>query len=95
MSDTTASSPKTQKASAPPLKKAYLILYNFASAAAWLVVLSRTGKLYLTHGPGSVAPGVADWTRWTQTAAGLEVLHALFGTSATVMSKPSLPFLFL
>ncbi|KAG6019051.1 hypothetical protein E4U41_003429 [Claviceps citrina] len=61
------------------LKRGYLILYNFASAVAWSVVLGRTiGLLYL-GGPSAVYPGVGEWTKWTQSAAVMEVLHSLLG----------------
>ncbi|KAG6214222.1 hypothetical protein E4U50_000556 [Claviceps purpurea] len=75
---------KSKPAGAPapcasPLKTGYLVLYNFASAVAWSVVLGRTiGLLYL-KGPSAVYAGVGEWTKWTQTMALMEVIHSLLG----------------
>src|SRR5262249_32917078 len=70
------------KSSSEPsaLKKYYLALYNFVSAVAWLTVLGRVVMLATMRGPSFVALGVADWTKWTQTMAGMEILHAALGT---------------
>ncbi|KAL9943284.1 hypothetical protein D7B24_006286 [Verticillium nonalfalfae] len=78
MADTAAAPAKPQRKSSP-VKNAYLILYNALSAIAWLVVLGRTVALFYLRGPDFVHLGVGDWTRWTQTMAGMEVLHALLG----------------
>ncbi|KAK2591849.1 hypothetical protein QQS21_010458 [Conoideocrella luteorostrata] len=65
--------------SSSPIKTAYLIFYNFASAVAWSVVLGRTiGLLYL-RGPAVVYAGVGEWTKWTQTMAAMEIVHSLLG----------------
>lgn len=74
-------SSKSLKGSKPPsaLKTIYLILYNLASAIAWLTVLGRTASNAGINGTAFVAPGVAEWTKWTQTMAGMEVLHAALG----------------
>ncbi|KAJ2894666.1 PTPLA-domain-containing protein [Zalerion maritima] len=69
----------SEKPKASPLKQGYLILYNFASAVAWLTVLGRVAAVASTRGTDFVAPTVADFTKWTQTMAGMEVLHAAFG----------------
>jgi very-long-chain (3R)-3-hydroxyacyl-CoA dehydratase len=61
-------------------KTAYLILYNSASAIAWLTVLGRLLLLYTLRGPFFVSLGVGEWLKWTQTAAGMEILHAALGT---------------
>jgi very-long-chain (3R)-3-hydroxyacyl-CoA dehydratase len=74
-----ADKPKPPKAS--PLKTTYLILYNFASAVAWSVVLGRTILLLYLHGPASVYAHTGEWTKWTQTMAVMEVLHSLLGTN--------------
>lgn len=71
---------KPPKPRQSPVKNGYLILYNFVSAIAWSVVLGRTVALYALRGPGFVHLGVGEWTRWTQTLAAMEVLHALLGT---------------
>jgi very-long-chain (3R)-3-hydroxyacyl-CoA dehydratase len=60
--------------------KAYLIFYNSVSALLWSVVLGRTVMLLGLHGPEYVYPNVGEFTKWTQTLAGLEVLHSLLGT---------------
>jgi very-long-chain (3R)-3-hydroxyacyl-CoA dehydratase len=72
------SKPQSKPASA--LKTNYLILYNVASAFAWSVVLSSTIKAVTTRGPTHVLADVGEWTKWTQTAAALEILHSLVGT---------------
>lgn len=83
-----------KKAQSSPLKTGYLILYNFASAVAWSVVLGRTiGLLYL-RGPSVVYAGVGEWTKWTQTAAAMEIVHSLLGVvrapiSTTIMQVSS------
>ena len=64
---------------ASPLKSAYLILYNFASAVAWSVVLGRTIGLLRLRGPATVYAGVGEWTKRTQTMAIMEIAHSLLG----------------
>ncbi|CAI4217860.1 unnamed protein product [Parascedosporium putredinis] len=61
------------------LKLIYLILYNLFSAVAWGTVLWRTVAINVQSGPYAVFPGIGEWTRWTQTVAGLEILHSLLG----------------
>ena len=78
MAKPAAAKPKRQQSA---LNKGYLILYNALSAVAWGVVLGRTLTLYSTHGSQFVYLGVGEWTKWTQTVAGMEVLHSLFGMS--------------
>lgn len=63
-----------------PIRSAYLVLYNAVSAAAWAVVLYKTVVAWYTVGHEEVFFSVGEWTRWTQTAAALEILHSLFGT---------------
>jgi len=65
-----SSNPKTQ----------YLILYNFVSAILWTVVLGRVLLLVPLVGFGRVYAGVGQFTKWTQTLALLEVVHAAIGT---------------
>ncbi|OAR01443.1 hypothetical protein LLEC1_06532 [Akanthomyces lecanii] len=77
-----------------PLRTGYLVLYNTVSAAAWAVVLYRTVLTCLGVGYPYTYFEVGEWTRWTQTAACLEVLHSLFGIvrapiSTTVMQVMS------
>ncbi|KAG9253340.1 protein tyrosine phosphatase [Emericellopsis atlantica] len=71
------SNPQRKPASA--LKTNYLVLYNVVSAFAWSVVLSSTVKAVTTRGPTHVLAEVGEWTKWTQTAAALEILHSLLG----------------
>lgn len=74
-----ADKPKTAAKQASPLKDAYLILYNFASAVAWSVVLGRTLAVLYLRGPVAVYAVVGEWTKWTQTVAIMEILHSLLG----------------
>lgn len=67
-----SSSPKTQ----------YLIIYNFASAILWLAVLGRVLLLVPLVGFGRAYEGVGNFTKWTQTMALLEVVHAATGEDA-------------
>lgn len=69
------------------LKNGYLILYNTLSCFAWAVVLGRTLGTFFLHGPAFVPLTVGEWTQWTQTMAGLEVLHSLFGTVPNASPK--------
>ncbi|KFA68833.1 hypothetical protein S40285_01150, partial [Stachybotrys chlorohalonatus IBT 40285] len=72
------SKPRAKQPSSPA-KTAYLVLYNFASAVAWSVVLGRAVSVCAVRGPQFVPFAVGEWTRWTQTMAGMEVLHSLLG----------------
>ncbi|KAK5990119.1 3-hydroxyacyl-CoA dehydratase [Cladobotryum mycophilum] len=74
----TENSSKPQR-KASPLKTGYLILYNVLSAFAWGIVLARTTNLLATEGPQFVYFGVNEWLTWTQSMAGMEILHSLFG----------------
>ncbi|KAK4192029.1 hypothetical protein QBC35DRAFT_459674 [Podospora australis] len=60
-------------------KKAYLILYNAASAVAWLTVLGRVVATIGYKGTWFVPLVVDNFARITQTFAVMEVLHALTG----------------
>lgn len=60
-------------------KTTYLILYNSISALLWSVVLGRTLLIASIHGYESVYTGAGNFTKWTQTLAGLEILHAATG----------------
>ncbi|KAM4054591.1 protein tyrosine phosphatase-like protein, PTPLA domain-containing protein [Hirsutella rhossiliensis] len=73
------SSKQPSKAPSSPLKTAYLVLYNAASAAAWAVVLARTVSLCALPGPLFVYDGVGQWAKWTQTMAAMEILHSTLG----------------
>ncbi|KAI1213388.1 PTPLA-domain-containing protein [Annulohypoxylon truncatum] len=67
----------TKKAS--PIKNGYLILYNAVSAVLWLTVLGRVVGANATGGPLLVYPTVGEFCKWTQTLAGMEVLHSILG----------------
>jgi very-long-chain (3R)-3-hydroxyacyl-CoA dehydratase len=74
--------------SASPVKTTYLVLYNFLSAIAWATVLGRTVSINALRGPEFVFLVVGEWTRWTQTAALLEVVHAAVGAAPQTRSTP-------
>jgi very-long-chain (3R)-3-hydroxyacyl-CoA dehydratase len=63
-------------------KKAYLILYNAASAIAWATILGRVATVLLMRGPAFVPIVVDKFARTTQTFAVMEILHALTGLSS-------------
>ncbi|CEJ89402.1 hypothetical protein VHEMI05246 [[Torrubiella] hemipterigena] len=65
--------------SSSPLRSAYLVVYNALSAAAWSIVLYKTALTWYTSGHQEVFFEVGEWTKWTQTAAALEILHSLLG----------------
>jgi very-long-chain (3R)-3-hydroxyacyl-CoA dehydratase len=69
--------PKPLQSSSPKIQ--YLIIYNFVSAVLWSVVLGRVLLLVPLVGFGRVYPGVGQFTKWTQTLALLEVVHAAVG----------------
>ncbi|KAK3368137.1 tyrosine phosphatase-like protein [Podospora didyma] len=60
-------------------KKAYLILYNAASAIAWATILGRVAVVYFWKSPAFVSLVVDNFARITQTFAIMEILHALTG----------------
>ncbi|KAI2639459.1 PTPLA-domain-containing protein [Hypomontagnella submonticulosa] len=74
MADTAKPAKKTS-----PVKNGYLILYNAVSAVLWLTVLGRVVGANLTTGPQLVYPATGEFCKWTQTLAGMEVLHSLLG----------------
>jgi len=61
-------------------KKAYLILYNAASAIAWGTILGRVAFVLQLRGAHLVPVVVDSFARITQTFAIMEVLHALTGS---------------
>ncbi|KAL2164361.1 hypothetical protein VTH06DRAFT_3577 [Thermothelomyces fergusii] len=60
-------------------KKAYLILYNAASAVAWAAILGRVAVVLWWKGAPFVPLVVDNFARITQTFAIMEVFHALTG----------------
>ncbi len=85
MAAATGSATKASAAGGGGAKTGYLALYNFASAVLWTAVLGRTAvaaaAVLLSSGPALVRVDVEAFARWTQTLAGLEVLHSVFGTA--------------
>ncbi|KAI5862290.1 tyrosine phosphatase-like protein [Durotheca rogersii] len=65
--------------SSSTIKNGYLVLYNAASATLWLTVLGRVAAANVAGGPELAYPAVGEFCKWTQTLAGLEVLHSLLG----------------
>lgn len=57
----------------------YLISYNLVSALLWIAVLGRVILLVPLVGFQSVYGGVGEFTKWTQTAAVMEILHSALG----------------
>ncbi|KAJ8126544.1 hypothetical protein O1611_g7097 [Lasiodiplodia mahajangana] len=76
MADKTTAKPARKPS---PLKNGYLILYNAVSAMLWLTVLGRVVGVNVLRGPQFAYPVVGEFCKWTQTLAGMEVLHSLFG----------------
>ncbi|KAI0024989.1 protein tyrosine phosphatase-like protein [Xylariomycetidae sp. FL0641] len=70
---------KGKPAAASPVKTGYLILYNAVSATLWLAVLGRVLGANVVRGHRFAYPAVGDFCKWTQTLAGMEVLHSLLG----------------
>ncbi|KAK5664152.1 hypothetical protein OQA88_367 [Cercophora sp. LCS_1] len=68
-----------KRAGASGPKKAYLVLYNAASAIAWSVVFGRVAAVLYTRGAPLVPLVVNDFARNIQTVAIMEILHALTG----------------
>ena len=67
----------------------YLQIYNLLSSLAWAIVLGRVVLLVPLVGFEHVHGGAGTWLRWTQTTAGLEVLHALTGQFLSSSSSSS------
>jgi len=67
--------------------KQYLIIYNFVSSMLWLVVLGRVLLLVPLVGIENVYGGVGEFSKWTQTGALLEVVHAMVGEFVWVLSS--------
>ena len=57
----------------------YLIYYNLVCAGLWTAVLGRVTFLIPLVGFENVSGGVAEFAKWTQTVALLEVLHSMIG----------------
>ncbi|KAL3475018.1 tyrosine phosphatase-like protein [Aspergillus californicus] len=55
--------------------RAYLLLYNTTNTLLWLRILLTV----ITSSPSSIYTTLEPWTRWTQTLAVVEILHAATG----------------
>lgn len=77
--DEPAPSEEQPKIVDPTYRSLYLIFYNFVSAILWSAVLGRVLLIWMIHGTPYVYDGVGSFTKWTQTLAGLEVLHSVLG----------------
>lgn len=74
------------------VKRTYLVGYNAVSALLWSVVFYRTVLvLATTQSPELVYPAVGEWTKWTQTVAGLEIVHSVLGSLKIVLLFLTLP----
>ncbi len=79
MADKTTPKPRRKPS---PVKNGYLILYNAVSAVLWLTVLGRVVGVNVVRGPHFAYLSVGEFCKWTQTLAGMEVLHSIFGKQA-------------
>jgi very-long-chain (3R)-3-hydroxyacyl-CoA dehydratase len=66
-------------------KTQYLILYNFVSTLLWLIILGRVVALNALTRHVQVFASTGEFVKWTQTLAGLEVVHAGLGTCGPCM----------
>ncbi|KAI0480142.1 PTPLA-domain-containing protein [Xylariaceae sp. FL0804] len=79
MADASKPARRAPSSSSSPVKNGYLVLYNAVSAALWAVVLGRALAAAASGGSAAVYPAVGEFCKWTQTLAGMEVLHSLLG----------------
>ncbi|TKA29194.1 hypothetical protein B0A50_03704 [Salinomyces thailandicus] len=68
-----------ERVAPPSYRSLYLIFYNSLSALLWSVVLGRVLAICAIHETFIVYQGTGQWTKWTQTVAALEVVHAAIG----------------
>jgi very-long-chain (3R)-3-hydroxyacyl-CoA dehydratase len=58
----------------------YLVLYNLASAAAWLYIFVQVAQSYAADkSPSALYKEIADPLMIVQTSMTLEIFHSLFG----------------
>ncbi|GKZ30387.1 hypothetical protein AbraIFM66950_008957 [Aspergillus brasiliensis] len=62
----------------PSLRTTYLVTYNTINALLWLHIFSSIA-LFPFQSPQTTYATLEPWTRWTQTIAILEILHAKLG----------------
>ncbi|KAL3466662.1 tyrosine phosphatase-like protein [Aspergillus heterothallicus] len=58
------------------VSRVYLLLYNSISALLWLRILLT---LITSYSDPNIYTTVEPWTRWTQTVAAIEIMHAVTG----------------
>jgi len=67
----------------------YLANYNAISAFFWFNIPLRLIQLYLKFGKGHIYEGTADYVRYVQTVAILELVHSATGTHSPVPESSS------
>ncbi|KAK9236870.1 tyrosine phosphatase-like protein [Lipomyces kononenkoae] len=60
-------------------KNFYLLEYNVISSFFWGAVFFRVALIAYLLGPENVAEGTAEFTKWVQTGALLEIVHSAVG----------------
>ena len=78
-STTSKEPPAKAKESPLSYRNLYLIVYNGASMVLWQMVFFRVALWAGVYGTRNVYPGVGGFVKWTQTLAGLEVVHSMLG----------------
>ncbi|KAF3902886.1 hypothetical protein AA313_de0208512 [Arthrobotrys entomopaga] len=78
-----ASRPTPKQRQELKLKANYLVAYNTLSSVLWAVVLTRAILISARDGFDKVYDGVGEYTKWTQTLAAMEIVHALAGIVRT------------
>lgn len=78
-----------ERVAPPSYRSLYLIFYNSLSALLWSVVLGRVLAICAIHETFIVYQGTGQWTKWTQTVAALEVVHAAIGITSANPTNPS------
>ena len=73
------------------IAKVYLLGYNAALIAGWGYVLVLAGATFIDKGAGAVYAAVEAPLLIAQTAACLEVLHAITAGGRAVPAPPPLP----
>lgn len=75
---TTITTSLPQSDNMPSLRTTYLVTYNTINALLWLYIFSSI-ILSPFQSPQTTYATLEPWTRWTQTIAILEILHAALG----------------
>jgi very-long-chain (3R)-3-hydroxyacyl-CoA dehydratase len=77
--DSQKATTRPSKPSTSDPKTLYLIIYNTISTLLWSTILARVLLTASSHGFSSVYPTTGSFVKYTQTLAGLEILHSLLG----------------